>query len=75
MSAEKKAKQEIEDLKSHIRKMQEAERRERRKLAEDDALRKIKKMEESIQELTKNLHAQKQVQKTDTLKNRYKKHT
>ena len=73
MSAEKKAKQEIEDLKSHIRKMQEAERRERRKLAEDDALRKIKKMEESIQELTKNLHAQKQVQKTYTLKNSYKK--
>ena len=61
MAAEKKAKHEIEELKGHIRKMQEAERKERRKLAEEDAIRKIKKMEERIAELEKNLTVQKQV--------------
>ena len=62
MAAEKKAKQEIEELKSHIRKMQEAERKERRKLAEEDAIKKIKKNEELIADLQKNLTAQKQVE-------------
>ncbi len=61
MAAEKKAKQEIEELKAHIRKMQEAERKERRKLAEEDAIKKIKKNEELIADLQKNLAAQKQV--------------
>ena len=61
MAAEKKARQEIEELKGHIRRMQEAERRERRKLAEEDAIRKIKKHEETIADLQKNLAAQKQV--------------
>ena len=61
MAGEKKARQEIEELKGHIRRMQEAERRERRKLAEEDAIRKIKKLEEMIAELQKNLAAQKQV--------------
>ena len=61
MCAEKKARGEIEELKSHIRKMQENERRERRKLAEEDAIRKIKKLEESTAELHRNLVAQKQV--------------
>lgn len=60
MTAEKKARQELEDLRQQLKKMQEAERRDRRKLAEDDALRKIKKMEETIAELQKNLAAQKQ---------------
>ena len=61
MSAEKKARQEVEELKFHIRKMQEAERKERRKLADEDAIRKIKKLEETIADLQKNLAAQKQV--------------
>ncbi|XP_069135020.1 E3 ubiquitin-protein ligase Bre1-like [Argopecten irradians] len=60
MASEKKARQEIEELKTHIKKMQETERKERRKLAEDDAIRKIKKMEETISELQKNLTSQKQ---------------
>lgn len=63
MAAEKKAKQEIDELKAHIRKMQEAERKERRKLAEEDAIKKIKKNEELIADLQKNLTAQKQVRK------------
>ena len=61
MAAEKRLKQEIDDLRQHIKKMQEAERRERRKLAEEDALAKIKKMEETIKDLNKNLSTQKQV--------------
>ncbi|KAK6192014.1 hypothetical protein SNE40_003570 [Patella caerulea] len=60
MSSEKKARQEIEELRGHIKKMQESERKERRKLAEEDAIRKIKKMEETIAELTKSLSSQKQ---------------
>lgn len=61
MAAEKKARQEVDELKIHIKKLQEAERRERRKLADEDAMRKIKKMEETIAELQKNLANQKQV--------------
>ena len=61
MSAEKKARQEIDELKAHIKRMQENEKRERRKLADDDAMRKIQKMEETIKELQKNLANQKQV--------------
>ena len=61
MAAEKRLKQEIDDLRQHIKKMQEAERKERRKLAEEDALRKIKKMEETIIDLNKSLATQKQV--------------
>jgi len=60
MAAEKKCRHEIDELKNHIRHMQETERKEKRKLAEEDALRKIKKMEESTLELQNKLTAQKQ---------------
>ncbi|KAH9502828.1 E3 ubiquitin-protein ligase BRE1B [Bulinus truncatus] len=60
MAAEKKARQEVEELKAVIKRMQDSERRERRKLADEDAMRKIKKMEETIIELQKNLANQKQ---------------
>lgn len=69
MAAEKRLKQEIDDLRQHIKKMQEAERKERRKLAEEDALRKIKKLEETITDLNKNLATQKQVLITLTVDN------
>ena len=61
MAGEKRAQKEVDDLKSHIRRMQEAERKEKRKLAEDDALRKISKLESTIAEQNKNLASQKQV--------------
>jgi hypothetical protein len=60
MTSEKKARQEVEEMRQTMKKMQEAERRDRRKLAEDEALRKIKKMEETIAELQKSLQSQKQ---------------
>lgn len=61
MACEKRLNKEIDDLRQHIKKMQETERKERKKLAEEDALRKIKKLEETIQDLQKNLATQKQV--------------
>ncbi|XP_060571175.1 E3 ubiquitin-protein ligase Bre1-like [Ruditapes philippinarum] len=60
MACEKRLNKEIDDLRQHIKKMQETERKERKKLAEEDALRKIKKLEETITELQKNLATQKQ---------------
>ena len=67
MSVEKRARQEIEELRGHIRRLQESERRDRRKLAEDDALRKIKRCEDLIAELQKGLAAQKQVRYSNNL--------
>lgn len=67
MACEKRLNKEIDDLRQHIKKMQETERKERKKLAEEDAIRKIKKLEETISELQKNLATQKQ--KEDVLLN------
>lgn len=61
MACEKKFRQEIDELKGQIKRMQENERKEKRKLAEEDAIKKISKMEEKIAELSKNLATQKQV--------------
>ena len=61
MMSEKRVRQEVEELRSQVKKLQEAERRDRRKLADDEAVRKIKKLEETISDLHKNLQAQKQV--------------
>lgn len=62
MGAEKKLRHENEDLKCQIKKMQENEKRDRRKLAEDEAILKIQKMEKTISDLSKNLNTQKQVE-------------
>jgi len=48
MTAEKKARQEIKSMK-------ESEKKEKRKLADGDALKKIKKYEEQMCELKKEL--------------------
>lgn len=61
MTAEKKARQEIDELKEHIKSMKEAERKEKRKLADGDALKKIKKCEDQIVELKRELSHQKTV--------------
>ncbi|KAH3885458.1 hypothetical protein DPMN_009452 [Dreissena polymorpha] len=60
MACEKRLNKEIDELRQHIKKMQETERREKKKLAEEDALRKIKKLEDTIQDLQKSLATQKQ---------------
>ncbi|KAK2140818.1 hypothetical protein LSH36_1238g00029 [Paralvinella palmiformis] len=60
LTSEKKARQEIEELRQQVRRLQENERKERRKLAEEDALKKIKRLEDSNIELSGSLSAQKQ---------------
>ncbi|XP_046391028.1 E3 ubiquitin-protein ligase Bre1 isoform X1 [Ischnura elegans] len=61
MAAEKKIRAELEDLRLQLRKMQENKREERKRLADDDALRKIKQLEEQAYQLQRQVAAQKQV--------------
>jgi E3 ubiquitin-protein ligase BRE1 len=60
MSSEKKAKIEVEELKQQLKKFQDSERRDRRKLADEDAMRKLAKYEDMVSQMQKNLSAQKQ---------------
>jgi E3 ubiquitin-protein ligase BRE1 len=60
MSNEKKAKIEVEELKQQLKKFQDSERRDRRKLADEDAMRKLAKYEDMVLQMQKNLSAQKQ---------------
>nr|XP_033801402.1 E3 ubiquitin-protein ligase BRE1B [Geotrypetes seraphini] len=60
MAAEKKTKAEVEDLKVRIRELEEKEKRESKKMADEDALRKIRMAEEQIDHLQKKLAATKQ---------------
>lgn len=59
MAAEKKARAELEELKGQMKKMQDAKREDRKKLADEDILRKIKQLEEKNVELQKQLTTQK----------------
>ena len=61
MAAEKKARMECEELRSQLMRMQDSERKDKRRITDEDALRKIKKQEDTIGELQKSLAAQKQV--------------
>lgn len=60
MAGEKKARQELDELRMQLKKLQENERKERKKLADEDAVRKIKQLEDSIHQLQKSVAAQKQ---------------
>jgi E3 ubiquitin-protein ligase BRE1 len=60
MANEKKAKIEIEELRKQLNKMQETERRDRRKLVDEDVVRKLNKYEEMVQQMQKSLAVQKQ---------------
>ncbi|XP_043942573.1 E3 ubiquitin-protein ligase BRE1B [Protopterus annectens] len=60
MAAEKKTKAEVEELKCKIKELEEKERRENKKMADEDALRKLKMAEEQIDHLQKKLAATKQ---------------
>lgn len=59
MAAEKKVRAELEDLKIQLKKMQETKREDRKKLADEDVLRKMKQLEEKNCELQKQVSAQK----------------
>ena len=59
--AEKEARQELDDARLQWRRAQDAERRDQRKMADDDTARKIRKMEDAVSEQQKSLTSQKQV--------------
>lgn len=62
MAAEKKARQEVEELKMQLKKMQESKREDRKdRRADEDILRKLKQFEEKNAELQKQLATQKVV--------------
>ncbi|XP_051513558.1 E3 ubiquitin-protein ligase BRE1A-like isoform X2 [Myxocyprinus asiaticus] len=60
MAAEKKAKSEAEELRQRVRELEEKERREGKKMADEEALRKIRSVEEQIDILNKKLSLAKQ---------------
>uniref|UniRef100_A0A8C4M0G6 E3 ubiquitin protein ligase n=1 Tax=Equus asinus asinus TaxID=83772 RepID=A0A8C4M0G6_EQUAS len=51
MAAERKAKAEVDELRSRIRELEERDRRESKKIADEDALRRIRQAEEQIEHL------------------------
>uniref|UniRef100_A0A8C1ATP5 E3 ubiquitin protein ligase n=1 Tax=Cyprinus carpio carpio TaxID=630221 RepID=A0A8C1ATP5_CYPCA len=53
MAAEKKAKSEAEELRQRVRELEERERREGKKMADEEALRKIRSVEQQIDILNK----------------------
>nr|MBE5724461.1 Bre1 [Cucujiformia] len=55
MATEKKLRTEIDDLKLQIKKIQDSKRDDKRKMAEDEALKKIKQLEEQKYELQKQV--------------------
>jgi len=59
MASERKYRMENEDLKSTLRKFQENKKEERKKLADEDAMKKIKVLEDQVHHLTKQVTAQK----------------
>nr|MBE5724447.1 Bre1 [Cucujiformia]NVI70126.1 Bre1 [Cucujiformia] len=55
MATEKKLRTEVEDLRQQIKKIQDTKRDDKRKIAEDEALKKIKQLEEQKYELQKQV--------------------
>ncbi|XP_057243846.1 E3 ubiquitin-protein ligase BRE1B-like [Malurus melanocephalus] len=60
MAAERKSKAELEELRGRWRELEERERRESKKLADEEALRRLRMSEEQIEHLQRRLAATKQ---------------
>ncbi|XP_054033680.1 E3 ubiquitin-protein ligase BRE1B [Dryobates pubescens] len=60
MAAERKSKAEAEELRCRARELEERERRESKKLADEEALRRLRQAEEQIEHLQRKLAATKQ---------------
>uniref|UniRef100_J3SFK7 E3 ubiquitin protein ligase n=3 Tax=Crotalinae TaxID=8710 RepID=J3SFK7_CROAD len=60
MAAEKKAKAELEELRQRLKELEDKEKKESKKMADEDALRKIRAVEEQIEYLQKKLAMAKQ---------------
>lgn len=54
----------VDELRSRIRDLEERDRRESKKIADEDALRRIRQAEEQIEHLQRKLGATKQVNET-----------
>ncbi|KAL7988614.1 hypothetical protein Chor_007533 [Crotalus horridus] len=61
MAAEKKAKAELEELRQRLKELEDKEKKESKKMADEDALRKIRAVEEQIEYLQKKLAMAKQI--------------
>lgn len=61
MAAERKTRAELDELRQQLKKIQESKREERKKLADEDAQIKIKKLEEQAYTLQRQVASQKQV--------------
>nr|CAD7447157.1 unnamed protein product [Timema bartmani] len=61
MAAEKKIRAELEDVRQQLKKIQDNKREDRKKLCDEDAMRKIKQLEEQAYQLQKQVATQKQV--------------
>jgi E3 ubiquitin-protein ligase BRE1 len=59
MAAERKAKNEIDELRQQLKKLQEAKQDEKKRMSEEEALKKIGKLEEEKRSLTKSVAAHK----------------
>jgi E3 ubiquitin-protein ligase BRE1 len=64
MAAEKKARLELEDSKLTIKKFQESRKEEKKKLADDEAVRKIKLLEDQVHGLQRQVSTQKSEEET-----------
>uniref|UniRef100_A0A8C5PTQ9 E3 ubiquitin protein ligase n=1 Tax=Leptobrachium leishanense TaxID=445787 RepID=A0A8C5PTQ9_9ANUR len=60
MAAEKKSKAELEELRQRLRELEERERRDSKKMADEDALRRMRLAEEQTEVLQKRLSTAKQ---------------
>jgi phage shock protein A len=55
MVSEKKARQELEELKQQLKKLSEAKKEEKKRLADEDATRRIKHLEDTCAALQKQV--------------------
>ncbi|CAL8081685.1 unnamed protein product [Orchesella dallaii] len=60
MASERKSRQELDELKQTLKKLQENKKEERKKLADEDAMKRIKTLEEQVHALQRQVTAQKQ---------------
>lgn len=60
MASERKSRQELDELKQTLKKLQDNKKEERKKLADEDAMKRIKSLEEQVHSLQRQVTAQKQ---------------
>jgi E3 ubiquitin-protein ligase BRE1 len=64
LASEKKTRMEIDELRQQVKKLQENKREERKKLADEDAVKKIKLLEDQVHSLQKQVTGQKLEEET-----------